>query len=175
MATADDVLRADYLDGLTGLPLGDVRLKRAECLEVETALSYVRRLIHGRLDILANERARREGGSIGDLHALVEDLPTILAEKTRSTGPGRLVQQLGPTDAVDPLVAELDELAPSTVVSDPTDLGDEELADVMDRLVRLEQTVSARRHDLHATIDALQAEITRRYRTGEATVDALLQ
>jgi hypothetical protein len=35
--------------------------------------------------------------------------------------------------------------------------------------------VSSHRHDLFTRIDALQAEITRRYKTGEASVDSLLQ
>ena len=35
--------------------------------------------------------------------------------------------------------------------------------------------MSSQRHALFERIDALQAEITRRYKTGEATVDSLLQ
>ena len=35
--------------------------------------------------------------------------------------------------------------------------------------------ISAERRTLFATIDALQAEITRRYKTGEASVESLLQ
>ncbi len=175
MATADDVLHGDYTEGLEGLSLDDVRARRADCLEVETALSYVRRLIHGRLDILANERVRRDGGEAGDLHSLVEELPSILAERGRVGGPGRLVQQLGPTEAVDPLIAQLDEMAPAGIVSDPTSVSDDDLRALTERLIELERTVSRQRHELHATIDTLQAEMTRRYRTGEASVDALLQ
>jgi hypothetical protein len=175
MATADDVLRPDFLDGIADLPLATVRERRAQCLEVETALSFARRLVHGRLDILANERQRRVGGEASDLHALVEDLPAILAEKGRAAGPGRLVQQLGPTEAVDPLVARLDELTPPGIVSDPTAVTGTELDGHIERLVAFEQELSAQRHVLHDLLDALQAEITRRYRTGEATVDALLQ
>ena len=44
-----------------------------------------------------------------------------------------------------------------------------------DALAALEVKVSGYRHDLFERIDALQAEITRRYKTGEATVDSLLQ
>ncbi len=175
MATADDVLRPDYLEGIETMSLDDVRARRSACLELETSLSYVRRLIHGRLDILANERSRRDGGTVGDLHALVEDLPAILAEKGRAGGPGRLVQALGPTDAVEPLVARLDAISPPGIVSDPTNATDEDLANQVELLVTYEREMSDQRHALHATIDALQAEITRRYRTGEASVDALLQ
>ncbi len=175
MATADEVLRPDLLDGLASMPMASVRDLRAQCLEVETALSYVRRLVHGRLDILAIERARRAGGEVADLHSLIEELPSILAEKTRTNGPGRLVQGLGPTDAVDPLLERLDELAPPGIVSDPTSASVQDLEDHVERLVGFEHDLSAQRHVLHERIDELQAEITRRYRTGEASIDALLQ
>ena len=42
-------------------------------------------------------------------------------------------------------------------------------------LDQFEQQVSGRRRELHQRIDALQAEITRRYRTGEASVETLLK
>ena len=44
-----------------------------------------------------------------------------------------------------------------------------------DQLAAFEQRVSGHRRDLFERIDALQAEITRRYKTGEASVDSLLQ
>jgi hypothetical protein len=175
MPPASDVLDPGYLSDLAGLPMQAVRERRARCLEVETALSFARRLVHGRLDILANERSRRTGGGDGDLHSLIEDLPTILAEKGRADGPGRLVQQLGPTEEAEPYLEHLDQLAPPGLVSDPTAVGDEALERHIEQLVEFEQQLSAQRHALHGVIDALQAEITRRYRTGEASVDALLQ
>ena len=44
-----------------------------------------------------------------------------------------------------------------------------------DQLTAFEQRVSGHRRELFERIDALQAEITRRYKTGEASVDSLLQ
>ena len=44
-----------------------------------------------------------------------------------------------------------------------------------EQLDAFEHEVSGHRRDLFERIDALQAEITRRYKTGEATVDSLLQ
>ena len=38
-----------------------------------------------------------------------------------------------------------------------------------------EAELSARRRTLHERIDVLQAEITRRYKTGEASVESLLR
>src|SRR5690606_19399725 len=57
-----------YLAGLTDVPLERVRAMRAECQAVENALSYVRRLAQGRLDIVGAElERRREGGDPADL------------------------------------------------------------------------------------------------------------
>ena len=42
-------------------------------------------------------------------------------------------------------------------------------------LNELEDSVSQSRRDLHGAIDTLQGEVTRRYRTGEASVDGLLK
>ena len=44
-----------------------------------------------------------------------------------------------------------------------------------EKLSAYEADVSARRKALFEQIDALQAEITRRYKTGEASVESLLQ
>jgi hypothetical protein len=54
-------------------------------------------------------------------------------------------------------------------------LSDEALHQVHDQLEALEREVSDRRRQFFDRIDTLQAEITRRYRTGEASVESLLQ
>jgi len=51
---------------------------------------------------------------------------------------------------------------------------DLELHEAMARLVRYEQQVSGRRQHLQRTADESGAEITRRYREGEAQVEDLL-
>ena len=67
----DRILDPGYLGDLASLPMNDVRAMRAECQEVETGLSYLRRLVQGRLDIVGVERQRRrDGGEPGELSAL---------------------------------------------------------------------------------------------------------
>ncbi|MGO4423626.1 ABC transporter substrate-binding protein, partial [Streptomyces sp. MCAF7] len=51
---------------------------------------------------------------------------------------------------------------------------DEELTGAMARLVGCERQISRRRRELQRTADDCGAEITRRYREGEAHVDDLL-
>lgn len=152
----------------------DVRSARARLQEVETGLSYVRRVVQGRLDIVNAELARRrDGGDPGDLRSLIDDLPSILGEHLRAPGVGRLPTGVG-EGAVDPeLEARLAEVA--VVSDDLPELPTDALEALGERLAELEREVSDRRRDLFASIDTLQAELTRRYRTGEADVESLLR
>ena len=50
----------------------------------------------------------------------------------------------------------------------------DELRSLAGRLTVIEQRISDERRILHERIDALQAQIVSRYKTGEATVDGLL-
>lgn len=174
-ADIERVLDDSWLGEVTELDLVDLRARRAECQTIETHLSYVRRLAQGRLDIVVGEKARRaEGGGKGDLASLIERLPSILADKVRSPGLGRLPTELGPSDP-GAFVDELDAILDASKLSELTESTDERLDELVDELTAFEQDVSRRRRSLHERIDVLQAELTRRYRTGEATVDSLLK
>jgi hypothetical protein len=175
-AELDRICRDDYLGELTGRPIDEVRRMRSECQAVETGLSYLRRLVQGRLDIVAGElQRRRDGGDPADVSTLIGQLPDILAERTRAPGSGRLPQHLAPGDVGGALQRELDEIVSTGHLDALPEAGDDQLAEMRDRLERLERTVSARRRTVFQRIDALQAELTRRYRTGEASVETLLQ
>lgn len=157
--------------------MDEVRSKRAECQALENALSYVRRLAQGRLDIVGAELARRRaGGDPADLSDLIGRLPDILADRTRpNVGPASARPPLDfSDDDADELIAEIDAIFSSADVGSLVSHDDQFLDDARERLAGYEQLTSARRHALHGIIDTLQAEITRRYRTGEATVDSLL-
>lgn len=177
-----DTLRSitadDYLGDLTALDMAELRARRATCREVETGLSYLRRQAQGHLDVVAAERARREAGADastdGDLEDLIARLPELLAGSTRSPGAGRLPSEFG-TGAIDEdLAGELDRIVSEGHLSEPDELTDEQLAAVATSLERYERTVSDLRRNLFDRIDAIEAELTRRYRTGEASVDSLL-
>lgn len=170
-STLERVSADSYLGVLTDAPIEEVRAKRAECQEVETGLSYLRRLIQGRLDLLAGEAERRRSGDESSSD-LVGRLTSILADRTRTPGLGRLPHSLG-TGEVDPeLEAEVDAaLSPGAELGE---LSDDELASAAERLADVEARVSAHRKVLFERLDELQAEIGRRYRTGEADVESLL-
>ncbi|MGH9094876.1 MAG: aerial mycelium formation protein [Acidimicrobiales bacterium] len=171
----DELLAPSYVEALEDLPLPEVRARRGAATEVETGLSYLRRLIQGRLDIVAAERDRRAAGQAeGDVADLVERLPGILSDHVRAPGLGRLPSTMGPGEVDEALLAELDRLVPPEDLSHLGNLSDEQLATVVSGVDGLEQNVSRRRKALFDVIDRLQAEIVRRYRTGEANVDNLL-
>jgi hypothetical protein len=172
----DRILGAEYLGDLERRPMSDLRTMRAECQEIETGLSYLRRLVQGRLDIVGAElQRRRDGADPGDLADIISQLPEILSDRTRSAGFGRLPQLLAPGDVDAELTTRLDEIVAHHDLETLPSLTDDELNGVHDQLEALEREVSDRRRRFFDRIDTLQAEVTRRYRTGEASVESLLQ
>jgi hypothetical protein len=160
---------------LTALPMDQLRSTRAEAQRIETGLSYLRRLAQGRLDIVAAEQRRRiEGGDPLDHDHLVEGLSDILGDRLQAPGNGRLPQLIGP-DLADVDTGELDAIAGPNRLANLGDCTDDELASLVEKLSSFEAGVSAQRRSLFEEIDAVQAEITRRYKTGEASVETLLK
>jgi len=169
----DRVLSEDYLEGLRALSLEEVRALRAEAEQEEVDLSYLRRLLQGRVDILHAELGRRAGRPVAG-ETLVDELPHILAEDSRPSarGSGRhSALQPTRTDShrrhVEALVADVD-------LADVTARSDDELQAVLTSFHAEEQAVSAKRRLVQDVMDQCSAEITRRYRDGEADVGDLL-
>lgn len=174
--SSDELLEPDGLDNLTTRSIEDVRAQRAACLEVETGLSYLRRLVQGSLDIAGREIAHRAGDDAGPRSdALVDELPDILGDNPRPAGVGRLSATLAPTQVDAELQAEYQSLVDDGRLAHVAELDDDALAALDGRLRSLEAQISAKRHRYHERIDALQAELTRRYQSGEASVDTLLR
>lgn len=172
----DRLLDPDALADLRDCPLGELRERRDACVEAETGLSYLRRMIQGSLDIVNRELARRAGG--GDpleVADLVEALPEILGEVPRPPGVGRLTQTLEPTDLDPELKAEFDAIVNDARIGQVADLGAADLTELLDQLNAVEEQVSSRRRLFQQRIDEFQAELARRYKTGEANVDELLK
>ncbi len=172
---ADLVLADDYLGDLPAKPIADIRAMRDDCRAIEDRVSYLRRIIQGRLDIVgADLRRRAEGGSPIDIGILVEQLPDILSDKgSTGGGPGRLPSGLIPPDDPD-LTVEIDRVAGPDLLGDLADLSDDQVADLARSIGDLERGASGSRRALFGRIDALNGELARRYGTGEADVAALL-
>ena len=167
----DRVLDPDFTQGLPDLTLSDVRSRRHDAEQEEADLSYVRRLLQGRIDIVRAELGRRYGDERG---SLIAQLASILAEGT--SGPPR---GSGHHNTVEPSrVAEnrrsVEQLVSDVGVSDVVNRSDDELAASLTRLTSYEAAVSRNRRLVQEVMDACTAEIARRYQSGEATVDDLL-
>lgn len=171
----DRILAEGYLDGMGERRVGELRSLRGECLAVETQLSYLRRLVQGRHDIVAGELdRRRDGGDPADVHDLVERLPDILSDRVLAPGPGRLPLDIEPGELSGRLVDRLAEITEEVPLETPGSGSMADLAASEVTLGELEHEVSTLRRAMFDRIDALQAEITRRYRDGEARVDDIL-
>ncbi|MHB1518277.1 MAG: RsiG family protein [Acidimicrobiales bacterium] len=171
----DRMLTSNYLDGIDARPLSDIRSMRTECQEAEVELSYFRRLVQGRLDIVHTYLEHPGSDALRDLGALVNDLPSILSSGPgRPPGPGHLPQLLSPDTEGAELTEELDAVLGPSEIGTLAELDVEQLESIAGRLESIEQRVSAERRALHERIDALQAELVERHKTGRATVDGLL-
>jgi hypothetical protein len=165
-----------YVDDLGSRSLEDLRAMRAEFDRAETAVSYLRRVVQGRLDVVQGV-LRHAGSPQAGLASLIEELPAIMAAgPPRPAGPGRLPTHLAPDieAADDHLTAEVD------AVLDPGSVGElpakspAELEALSAQLVELEERISAQRRQLHERMDAVQAEIVERYKSGQVSPDGLL-
>ncbi|UYQ62986.1 AmfC protein [Streptomyces peucetius] len=160
---------------LTALRLPELRTLRRDSQRDEADLSYVRRLVQGRVDILRAELARRsDPGAKGTpvVDRLVGDRLFLADAPSRRGSSARHVTLSTPRgEEYRRLASEmLDEVG----LSDLEARTDEELRSAMARLLGYEEQVSHRRRLLQRTADDCSAEIARRYREGEAQVDDLL-
>lgn len=164
-----EVLRDPAEPDLYALRLAELRILRRSAQQEEADLSYVRRLLQGRIDILRAELARRTApGS-----PLIDLLPEILADgPSRHRSSARHVTLGTPHSEEHRQLAE--DMLAEVELSDLSARTDGELQDAMGRLVHYEKQVSRRRQLLQRTADGSSAEIARRYREGEAQVDDLL-
>jgi hypothetical protein len=168
----DRVLAPEYLDGLAARSLDQVRSMEAECAEIETEVSYVRRLAQARIDIVQAEIDRRaSGGSLGGLsdRELVDALTEILADDGPRRPPAstRLPEPLAPSMEISWSRGLERLVADDTLASLPT-LSEDELQTTLEQLKALEVEVSERRHAIHAVMDQLQRDLAERLSVGQA-------
>jgi vacuolar-type H+-ATPase subunit I/STV1 len=171
-----EALSPGYLVDLGRLSLDGLRAKRDACAELETELSYLRRLVQARIDLILAESERRHLGPADQSpETLVELLPQILSEHSRGEGAGRLPTFFAPAQGMlQRLAAQVEQLLPSDQLGSLPALSATELGERLGALSELERDVSTDRRALHDIQDRLQEELVRRYRSGEANVDALL-
>ena len=168
----DIVLEPEYLEGLDQLDLSELRKRRDTAEDVEAQISYYRRLLHGRMDLLNFELSRRAGE---EERTLLEALPEILASGTVLGSEPNLKH----IETMPPIPSKtgrrlIDKIMDDGILTRLPDLEDDEVREAIDRLRDVETTLSEQRRELHSVIDAVQDEIVDRYRSGqdEATVSS---
>ncbi len=174
----DRVLAPEYLDGLDGLGMEELRSRKAEAEQEETDLSYARRLLQGRLDILRAEREARQNGEPGFGQSagqatdaeLAERLSKILTDSPRrSHGLGRHLSRQRPS-RVGENRREAERAVADIGGSDLAHLSDPELTGALDHLEDVERRLSRSRRQVQVVADTLTAEIARRYQSGQVPI-----
>ena len=152
--------------------IDELRRRRRLCEDLDGELSYYRRLLHGRLDLLGFEMRRRSGE---ETRSLIEALPEILSDgdaAPRGSVPKSLPIELPDTGKGR---RAIDRVLDDDFLTHLPSVDDDELRDVEAELTRVEETISRQRRSVHDALDAILEELTRRYRDGTASVDELLQ
>ncbi len=166
----DRVLAADYLDQLGTRPMAELRALRGDAEQEEVDLSYMRRLVQGRIDILQAELAQRTSSGDG---RVMDSLSTILAEDRGDTfGLGR--HSVLTPSRVDEHRRYVERLVADVDISNITERTEDQLREGIQKLHAEERRVSDQRRAVQVVVDACTAEMTRRYRDGEANVSDLL-
>jgi hypothetical protein len=161
------------LEGISDKPLEELKRLRDECREAEAEISFERRLCQARLDILKAELERRRGGGESDLLAR---LPEILATEGTSSElplPSRAPDYTVPRN-VDVPRRRVEEIVGEQTLARLPEVSGDELQAIIGSLSEHEQKLSRRRRSVHEAMDAVQLEIVRRYKTGEADPTAAL-
>lgn len=168
----DVALEPEYVQGLDQLELKELRRRRDTAEDVESQISYYRRLLQGRMDLLDFELRRRAGE---EEKTLLEALPQILASgMVLGSEPS-----LRHIETMPPIPSKtgrrlIDKIMDDGVLTQLPDLSEDEIKEAIERLREVEATLSEQRRQLHSVIDTLQDEIVARYQSGqdEATVSS---
>lgn len=170
----DRVAAPDLLDGVGQLTVDDVRALRDECRHEEARLSYQRRVLQAKIDIVDAHVAARTGGDPPETASLLERLPVILGD---DAPPGDRVPRAAPLyTPEDGDTRRRDDADPDDgALGRVPDLPDAELHALAERLVREERIISELRRVVLDHLDGLQAELVARYRDGGIAVDDVVR
>lgn len=150
------------------MSLLELRSLRQRLQHEDDAVSYARRVAQARLDLLKSEAVHRSETS--DAEATAE-LRSVLSQHLTG-GPARPPR---PTEDLSdhPLAVELDEICSAGGFGHLKELDDAELAALTEAIAAFEARVSSDRRARFDRLDALSAELVRRYRDGEADVESI--
>lgn len=165
----DIVLEPDYVGALFADSLEELGEKRRLVDELENELSYYRRLLHGRLDLLRYELARRRGE---ETRSLIDALPDLLAGDLTGAGPGhgnplgRLRGEFTP--AFPEVERRFNRITDNDFLTRLPELTDADLEGIQSEFESMEEEISNTRGRLHEVHDAIVAELAARYQAADS-------
>jgi hypothetical protein len=137
--------------------LGVLRAQRRSLQQQEDAVSYVRRLTQGRLDLVLDEERRRQRGDNEPVGSVTERLAEVFGQQQGGGSARPPRETVVPDD--DPLMKQLDELCDQFQFAQLDTLSDSDLRQLRDALQLFEQSCSQQRHALFEQIDALTTQL----------------
>lgn len=167
----DRVLDPEYTADLDSRSLNEIRDLRHLAVEVENELSYYRRLLYGRMDLLRFELRRRSGEESRDL---IDSLVDILTDPERSDvpdtrGSGHIVTDLPPLPEVGK--RDIDQVMGDGVLTRLDDADESELQSSLEAFERMVEHINSQRRTAQAVIDSLTDVISARFRAEAAHND----
>ena len=156
---------------LSSLSLIEIRQRRNDLQAQEDAVSFVRRMAQGRLDI-ANDELRRRTDNTPISTSVTSNLAGIFGQE-HGGGSARPPREtnVSPDHA---LVRELERLCEDIGFGSLRTLDDESLKQMVESLLKFENERSTERRELFDQIDELTVELVRRYKDGGADVESIL-
>lgn len=150
------------------MSIAELRAERADLQRTESRLSYERRLVQGRIDILraellARAEHREEAGDIA------RRLAAVLTDRASTGG--------GDPMSVTSLSVTVPDGSEGLFDDQPADLSTmdlDELGRLAEELEARERELSEQRREVFAAIDRLAAELADRYRSEDVPVAQLL-
>jgi hypothetical protein len=158
----DQVLAAGFTEDLGALDTQEVRRRRDQARAEREYLSFLRRLLQGRRDLLRDEIDRRRTG--GEVPPVVERVVSVLSEGTRGPSRGEAPMIPMPEDEIAMARRRVERLVSDARLSNLEALSDEELEEGVRRIDEEEREVSDARSRVMEVDDALQGEMKRRLR-----------
>lgn len=165
----DQIFDPAFISSPEELSVNEVRRRRDECRHEEAVLSFVRRWLHGKLDILGAERDRRRTSSTelsGRLKEILAPGTTRNSRGARATLPSADVQNAGRRF--------VERLVSSAHLARLSEMPDSEIEELVERLVSEESKISDQRRRLFEVLDVLESDLVARYKSGKTSADELI-
>jgi hypothetical protein len=163
------VLDPTFVDGLPDLPTDEVRRRRDESLAEREFLSYLRRLLQVRQDVLSAERGRR--ATDGEPAPLVDRLTAVLAKGGKPEGTrGEALRTVLSDADLEEAGRQAEAMLPDVNLDATEDMSDQDLERAVRSLATAERAVSSRRAAVIRVHDRLQEELKQRYRDNPAEI-----